>query len=206
MSTTLNIYYVYAYIRKSSGTPYYIGKGKADRAFNKSHSVSVPKDKQYIVFLETNLTDVGALALERRMIRWWGRKDNNTGILINRTDGGDGAAGAKFSEEHKLKIANSHCGKRMWTDEQRQAIGLRKKGKCGKPHTEDTKRRIAEARRGTKRSQETKDELSRPCTEEAKKKISAARMGVPRSEDTKQKIRDSWARRKAEKIPKLEEV
>lgn len=73
----MTIYYVYAYLRKSDNTPYYIGKGKGKRAFQK-HSISVPKDKSKIVFLETNLTDVGACAIERRMIHWYGRKDNNT--------------------------------------------------------------------------------------------------------------------------------
>lgn len=59
----MNIYYVYAYLRKSDNTPYYIGKGKHNRAFVKHHGVSVPKDRSKIVFLEANLSNVGALAL-----------------------------------------------------------------------------------------------------------------------------------------------
>lgn len=103
-------YYVYAYLRKD-GAPYYIGKGTDKRAWRHCQNdvVHPPKDQTRIIILESNLTNLGALAIERRMIRWYGRIDNNTGILRNQTDGGDGRTGQKgipkpkWSEEAKLK-------------------------------------------------------------------------------------------------------
>lgn len=103
-------YYVYAYLRKSDLSPYYIGKGTKNRINSKHKGVSIPNDKNLRVIMEAGLTNLGACALERFYIRWYGRKDLGTGILINKTSGGDGWF-SKHSDQSKLSMSLSRKGK-----------------------------------------------------------------------------------------------
>jgi hypothetical protein len=107
-------FYVYAYIRKSNNSLYYIGKGSGNRAWNKDHSISVPSDMSKIVILEHNLSELGALAIERRMIKWYGRKNTNTGILYNKTDGGEGTIGKVWDP---IKLESMRQRKIEWHQE-----------------------------------------------------------------------------------------
>lgn len=161
-------FYVYAYLR-TDGTPYYIGKGKGQRAWRSHHKIvnkrfsgiALP-DTNRIVIMEAGLTEIGSLALERRYIRWFGRKDNNTGILRNRTDGGEGGNGIVTSEETRRKKSEANKGQ-----------GL------GRKLSEETRQKM----RGRTYSSEVRAKMGAPKgtvpTVETRLKISLAKKGKP---------------------------
>ena len=115
----MNDFYTYAYLREDR-TPYYIGKGSGNRVYKKDRRIKPPKDKSRIIFLKKNLLEEEAFRHEIYMIAVFGRKDNGTGILHNRTNGGEGVSGAIKSEEIRKKISEAtRKGNASMTPEQR---------------------------------------------------------------------------------------
>jgi hypothetical protein len=103
-------YYTYAYLREDK-TPWYIGKGKGRRAYQK-HDFFSPPPKDRILILKKNLTEDAAYKHEIYMINVFGRKDLGTGILRNKSNGGDAPPiFTGHTEESKEKIRNSCKGR-----------------------------------------------------------------------------------------------
>ena len=151
-----NRFYTYAYLRQDR-TPYYIGKGSGIRIYDKKgRPCSKPKDKSRIIFLKQNLTEEESFKHEKYMIAVFGRKDLGTGILHNRTNGGEGASGWVPSEETKIKISESKKG------ENHPYYGKRGKNSVwyGKSHSEESRKKMSEVKKGKSQSEETRKKLS----------------------------------------------
>lgn len=119
----MNIYYVYEYLRED-GTPYYIGKGKGNRAFDADHCVKVPP-RNRIRFVAENIPELEALRMEKELILLHGRKDLGTGILRNLTTGGDGPTPGPVTRARLSEAATN----RVVSDDTRAKLSAAKKGK-----------------------------------------------------------------------------
>jgi NUMOD3 motif len=199
-------YYTYAYLREDK-TPYYIGKGTGNRIYSTNRRIKPPKDKSRVIYLKQNLTEEEAFKHEIYMIAVFGRKDLGTGILINMTNGGEGASGAlrsdefrrklsevnkghTVSEETRRKLSEAHKGK-IRSEEHKKNIGKANKNKIV---SEETRRKMSESSKNP--SEETRRKMSqcqigKTFSEEHKIKLSEAAKGKILSEETKRKISES---------------
>jgi hypothetical protein len=187
-------YYTYAYLREDR-TPYYIGKGKEGRIYSKQKNIKPPKDKSRIIFLKKNLTEEEAFRHEIYMMDVFGRKDLGTGILHNRTDGGEGSSGCIRSDETRRKLSEAGKGKTL-SKEHRRKLSEASKGEknhnYGKPKSEETRRKLSEAKKGKTASEESRKKMSesgkvKTISEEHRRKMTEA----TQSKETRRKMSES---------------
>jgi hypothetical protein len=140
----MRTYYTYAYLREN-GTPYYIGKGSGKRAWSpKNRSVGIPADPSRILILKNNLTEKEAFLHECYMIFVLGRKNNGTGILRNKTDGGEGPTGYRHKPE-TLDLIGDANRRRVCSEKTRAKLSKNFKGK---KHSPETLERLSKSKKG----------------------------------------------------------
>ena len=103
---------VYVHKKKNTNDVFYVGIGrKESRAYCKHKRTNLWRKivAKYGYDVQITHYDVcweEASCIEKYLISLYGRIDNNTGILANMTDGGDGTIGKRHTSETKIKISN----------------------------------------------------------------------------------------------------
>jgi hypothetical protein len=171
--------YVYRHIRLDKNQPFYIGIGENGRAYSSRgrndnwHNIVNITDYDVEILMD-GLSRDEAFEKEREFIALYGRSDNETGFLCNRTNGGCGQSGVKVSEETRKKMGKAQLGNKKYLlrttsqDEINKKISSANKGRImseeqkgkiknnfiinghpclGKKASNETKNKIAASRR-----------------------------------------------------------
>jgi hypothetical protein len=171
---------VYKHLRNDTNEVFYVGIGLSTRPYslrdrNKYWRNIVNKVGYTIEIVMENLDWETACKEEISLIAKYGRKDNNTGILVNMTDGGQGGYGRIPSKEtrEKMSIAN-----------------------INKIRLAETCKRISVAKMGIVKNKETKKKMSEShigniIPNEVRRKISESLKNHSISDETRIKMSKS---------------
>lgn len=188
-----NKFYVYGHYTKDTNELFYVGKGVGVRAWSRDKrsrwwTRTVNKHGLEIKLLFENLTESEAHDKEMKLIQQHGRRNNNTGILINLTEGGEGISGYKHTESTKRIISNKLSGRTL-SEPHKTAIS---KSNAGKVVSEEERVNMSKRMKLVwKREEHRKNILEKnksAWTDERKQKQSERRKGIPLSTNTRNKI------------------
>lgn len=124
---------VYEHIRNDNGKVFYVGIGRdVKRAYtrygrNEQWRNVVEECGYSVEIVHTGLDEKTAKRIEKFLIGVYGKKIDGRGELVNITNGGDGAAGAKRSDMTRRKMSEARKGMSFSTEHRRQ-ISIGKMG------------------------------------------------------------------------------
>lgn len=173
-------HYVYLHRRASDQLPFYVGKGKGRRAWDKNGRnrywrLIAEKHGHDVTIVREDLSEPCALALERvgiSILRGRGAE------LANQVDGGGGISGWHHSAEAKARIGAA-SKVRVLTPKTLAALRARD----GMPISEEHRRKLSAAKKGKPKAT--------PHSEETRRKISASHMGMRPSAETLRRLSES---------------
>lgn len=220
-----NIFYVYRHSRNDTGSVFYIGKGKENRAYQADRGRNnhwrniVRKANGFSVdFIINGISEELSHLVEIEAIDCYRRRGIS---LANITNGGEWVSGLRHSEETKAVIREKRKRQNVvFSQETREKIAAAQRGKSRGPNPEHSARltgrklsdehkaKIGAAHTGMKRSEEARAAMSaaqrgHPVSEAARANMSAAHKGKIHPESVKEKMRESqrlrWAKIKEAK-------
>lgn len=177
-------YVVYA-ILDINGSYFYIGKGQKKRlSATLSARNNTPLKRNKIISIKNKtgknpkikILCIGSeeycFDIEKKLIKYYGKKIDNTGSLCNISDGGEGTSGIILSEERKKQISNFFKNNNpMQKLEYREKVRLSKLGEKNpmfrKSHSLESRQKISIANSGNNHynygnhlSEQTKNKIS----------------------------------------------
>ena len=139
---------MYLYILHDLGVPFYVG---ITQSFYRATKMT--RRNRYCNNVISQLSDEGrqvlrkviscpdrefAIRWEKRLIARWGRRDNNTGLLCNLTDGGEATSGWIVTAETRAKISqaldNDFRNRSSEGVSERNVAAYRKNMPCSEEH------------------------------------------------------------------------
>lgn len=185
----------YTYIWKdANGVPFYVGKGRGKRAWHVykrsfEFKAAYSQGGCTVEIVDEFIMESQAHAHEMQLIEQYGRREFG-GLLVNKTDGGEGLTGMVHTAEAKAKISAANLGV--------------KNARFGKALSAETKASIAAANIGKLQSVETKDKNRQSQLLRFKDPAERARLSeahLKRWEDPSEREKQSRASKKGWENP-----
>lgn len=196
----MSLFYTYVW-KDAAGTPFYVGKGGKDggaRSRNASKR-SLEFKEVYakggctVEIVDEFVLESEAHAHEMELIERYGRR-NYGGLLVNKTEGGEGNSGWVPSQETRAKIGYASSNRSP------QTLAKMSATKKGKKASAETRAKLSAAHKGKIVSLETRAKLSvinkgKTLSDEHRAKLSIACVGRVNTPDSKVKVSASLLKR-----------